>query len=283
MTNTEQQEIWKTYPEYPFIEVSNFGKIRTKDRYIPCNGGKRLIKGRILKQQLNNKGYLYVHINVNGKIFNRLVHRIVAASHLPNPDNLPEVNHKDNNPKNNDVSNLEWCTRQYNNDYKKNFGTTPAEVFGRPVIAVNLKTGKVLYFNSQSEAARQLDVSQGHIAQVIKGERQQTGGYWFTEDESEITEKKIKKIKDNMRSHQVIAINPETYEVFWFKSQSEAGRQLGIDNSDIGKVVKGKKSKASGHWFCKVDKNAVEKTRSRFGDDIASKVEKLMNKHNMRN
>lgn len=79
MTNTKQQAIWKQYPDYPFIEANQFGEIRTKDRYVSCrNGGKRLIKGCVLKQRFNNRGYMCISSSVNGKIFTLLVHRIVA-------------------------------------------------------------------------------------------------------------------------------------------------------------------------------------------------------------
>ena len=76
MANTEQQEIWKPYPEFDFIEVSNFGRVRTKDRYVILKkGGKRFIKGCVLKQQLDRYGYLVVHIRENGNSFFRKVHR----------------------------------------------------------------------------------------------------------------------------------------------------------------------------------------------------------------
>lgn len=265
-----EQEVWKTYPEFPFIEVSNFGRVRTKDRYVR-NGknSKRLVKGRILKQQLNKKGYMYVHINVNGKIVNRYVHRMVAVCFLPNPNGLPEVNHKDNDRTNNAVSNLEWCTSQYNLDYKKNFGTSPAQVQGRSVFAVDLNNGRVLRFETRSEAMRQLGVNTGDISRVLKGKLNQIRGYWFTEDESEITEEKIREIKANMKPCQVIAVNPKTSEVLWFESYREAGRQLGIDYSLIGKVVMGKQHKTHGWWFCYADEIAVDKIITKFGDKIA--------------
>ena len=253
MTNiAREQEIWKQHPDYDFIEASNLGRVRTKDRYVPCrNGGKRLFKGRVLKQQLNKRGYVYVHFRVNGKQIHLLVHRAVATSFLPNPNNLPEVNHKDNNPKNNSVSNLEWCTSQYNTDYKKNFGTTSAQVLGRPVYAVNLGTGKVLWFETQSEAARQLCVNLGSLNGVVKGKLNQVGGYWFTEDKSEITEEKIREIKAKMHFYGgVIAINIETLDVFWFGSRNEAVRQLGVNGSHVSAVVKGKLNKTGGYWFC---------------------------------
>ena len=77
----------------------------------------------------------------------------------------------------------------------------------------------------------------------------------------------------------VIAINLETSETFLFESQREAARQLGIDRGNIYMVVKGKQNKACGLWFCNADETAVEKTRAKFGNEIANKVEKLMNDH----
>lgn len=214
MSNKEQ-EIWKVYPDYDFIEVSNLGRVRTKDRVVMGKDDKKYhIKGRILKQCDNGRGYMLVKFSVNNKTINLLVHRIVATCFIPNPHNYPEVNHKDNDRTNNVVSNLEWCTRQYNEAYKKNFGTSQAEVLGRVL------------------------------------------------------------------GRSVIAVNLETLEVFWFKSQCEAERQLGIDDSSISKVSKEKQKRACGYWFCRADKNAVEKTKVKFGDKISCKVKELMNNNN---
>ena len=108
MTGKETEEaVWRPYPEFPFIEANQFGEIRTIDRWVTCKNGRKLfVKGHVLKQWKNNKGYLLVHFSVNGKDVARLVHRIIAACFLPNPDNFPEVNHKDNDRTNNVVSNL---------------------------------------------------------------------------------------------------------------------------------------------------------------------------------
>ena len=271
------KEIWKIYPEYDFIEVSSLGNVRTKDHWVSGkNGSRRLIKGHTLKQYQERNGYMRVHFRVNGKTVNLCVHRMVATCFLPNEKGLPEVNHKDNDPTNNRLDNLEWCTRKYNEAYKKNFGTSPTQVLGRPVFAVDLKTGKILRFETRAEAAQQLGVNEGHICSVVKGERQQTGGYWFTENESEITEKKIQEIKASMWPRQVIAVNPETSEVFCFKSQHEAGRKLGVGYQNINSVVKDRRDKAGGYWFCYADESAVKKAREKFGDKIACKVEELL-------
>jgi len=71
-------------------------------------------KGGKLKQHINWKGYAMTSISKNGKAFNTGTHRLVAAAFIPNPDNLPQVNHKDGNKLNNHVDNLEWCTSQQN-------------------------------------------------------------------------------------------------------------------------------------------------------------------------
>ena len=82
-----------------------------------------------------------------------------------------------------------------------------------------------------------------------------------------------------MLGRPTIAVNPETSEVFYFESQSEAAHQLGIVRQGICKVVKGQRNKAYGCWFCYADSTATEKTRAKFGDKIAEKVEELMLTH----
>jgi len=72
---------------------------------------------RLIKQQLSNVGYCRVEINVDGKAQKHGVHRLVAEAFIPNPNGHPVVNHKDENPRNNNVENLEWCTYQYNSNY----------------------------------------------------------------------------------------------------------------------------------------------------------------------
>lgn len=278
MTETKQKEVWRVYPKIQFIEASNLGRVRTKNRtVIRSNGRKLFVKGRVLKQRLSKDGYLFVQFSVNGKHFRVSVHRIIATSFLPNKNNYPEVNHIDCNPTNNAVSNLEWCTHEYNVAYKEKYGVSSAEAVGRPVFAVNLETSKVSRFETQSEAARQLGVDVGNLNNVVKGKVNQAGGYWFTEDESEITEEKTQEIKANMRFRGgVIAINLYNFKVLWFESQKEASRQLRVNAGNISSVVEGYRRQAGSHWFCNADENAVEKTREKFDDKVAHEVEKLI-------
>ena len=101
-------EIWKNIAGYEGLyEVSSFGRVRSL----------RFGKTKILKPGKNKKGYLRVSLCKNGKQKTFFVHRLVAQAFLENPQNLPQINHKDENKQNNRLENLEWCSCDYNNNY----------------------------------------------------------------------------------------------------------------------------------------------------------------------
>lgn len=108
-------EEWRGVKGFPNYEVSNLGNVRSIDHYDRMG---RFQKGRILKQCFDGRGnYLHVQLSRGDKAIPQNVHRLVAIAFLENPDSLPEVNHKDEDKANNAVSNLEWCTHIYNNNY----------------------------------------------------------------------------------------------------------------------------------------------------------------------
>ena len=120
----EMREEWRDVVGYEGkYQVSNLGNVRSVDRIVIDTGKggtirNRTIKGKLLKQQLNRQGYYTVVLYPIVKGHREtLVSRMVAKAFIPNPDNLPCVNHRDENPKNNSVDNLEWCTKEYNNQY----------------------------------------------------------------------------------------------------------------------------------------------------------------------
>lgn len=103
-----------------YYQIGNKGTVKSKDRKIICsNGDMKPIKGRILSPGDNGRGYMFVNLWKGNKQHRYYVHRLVAMHFISNPDNLKEINHKDSNTKNNDVSNLEWCNRLYNERQKK--------------------------------------------------------------------------------------------------------------------------------------------------------------------
>ena len=105
------QEEWRPIIGYNNkYEVSNKGNVR-------CLNYKNTNEVKILTPYKTNRGYLRVDLYANGKSYHHSIHRLVAEAFILNPDNLPQVNHKDENPLNNHVNNLEWCTVSYNINY----------------------------------------------------------------------------------------------------------------------------------------------------------------------
>jgi hypothetical protein len=185
------EEVWRTYPEFSFIEGSNLGNVRTIGHYVThWRGGKRFVEGSILTQHLDKNSYLFVCTSVNGRTINRKVHRIVASCFIPNPYELPQVNHKNCNRTDNRVENLEWCSASYNCQYREKHGKAVHEKNALKLltIVVNLKTYDVLRFNSRAEASRSLTVDRRSVFKVLAGEQKQASGYWFTNADSNAVE-----------------------------------------------------------------------------------------------
>lgn len=114
------KEEWRFVSGYEGkYQVSSFGRVRSVDHYVEqissygCQQ-RRLMRGRILRQNKTRNGYLIVYFSIGKKYQWHTVHRLVAETFLPNKDNLSDVNHKDGNKCNNKLENLEWCSRSYN-------------------------------------------------------------------------------------------------------------------------------------------------------------------------
>lgn len=172
-----KKEYWKPVVGYEGLYmVSNWGRARSFDQWVKGkNGSIRFCKGRILKLSTNNQGYLLVTLYKNGKVKKFLVHRLVAEAFLPNPDNLPEVNHKDENKLNNVVSNLEWCNRTYNNNY----GTRNEKVAkkcSKPVVQYTLDGKFVREWKSIQECGKN-GFHQGNISACCRGKRKTHKGF----------------------------------------------------------------------------------------------------------
>lgn len=105
-------------------QVSNTGLVRSIDRIVIHRGSPCNRKGHVLKQAYSKGRYAFVVLSSESKHKIFKVHRLVAKAFIPNPENLPEINHKYEDTRNNNVSNLEWCTRKYN----MNYGTLPKRI-----------------------------------------------------------------------------------------------------------------------------------------------------------
>ena len=131
-------------------------------------------KQLFLKPGIDKDGYLQVLLYRNGKPKMRKMHRLVAEIYVPNLDNKPVVNHKDENKQNNCVNNLQWMTIEENNHYSNTFNKA-AEARKKPIYCEELN--KV--FESAADAARELNLYRTNICAVCNGRQKTTGGYHF--------------------------------------------------------------------------------------------------------
>ena len=161
--------------------VSNLGRVKSLNYN---NTGKE----GIMKPHDNGYGYLFVVLCKDGKDKKYRINRLVAQAFLENPDNLPEVNHKDEDKTNNCVENLEWCSRLYNINYgtgnkKRAKKNTNNPKKSKPIIAIHKINGLILEFPSVREAERQTGIASSNICDCLKGRKKSAGGHiWFYAD-----------------------------------------------------------------------------------------------------
>jgi len=199
-------EEWRPIVGYEGLyEVSNLGRVRSNARR-KCRGG-------IVKPVASGSGYLAVTLSKESATSRRLVHRLVAEAFLDNIENLPVVNHKDEDKTNNCASNLEWCTVSYNNTYgtkiarmiesrnlnseeiresmqraaaKRDYSTA-IERFGRPVLQFDLDGTFVCWWPSLGSIKRKLGFSAANIrCACTRTEGYSSGvfhGYWWCFEE----------------------------------------------------------------------------------------------------
>lgn len=174
------EETWKDVKGYEGkYEISNFGRIKSY---------AQKSNGRIMDGYIDKKGYKTIHLYdkpQHGKWYK--IHRLVASAFIDNPDNLPQVNHKDEDKANNRVDNLEWCT----NDYNGHYGTRAkraaesnrcCETTSKKVYSID-EDGNVEYFDSTCEAERQTGICHANICRTLKGKTKHAGGReWYYVD-----------------------------------------------------------------------------------------------------
>lgn len=170
------EEIWKPIPGYEgFYEASAYGRIRSVERIAIGRWGHNHRKSHVLSPNDVHDGYQQVKFSIDGEKSQQLVHRLVAAAFIPNPNNLPQVNHKDGNHRNNSVENLEWCTASENSRHRSRILD---KWVGRPKKPVKcIDTGTI--YESSHHAGRALQISAGNIFAVCQGKYQTAGGLHF--------------------------------------------------------------------------------------------------------
>lgn len=229
-------EIWKEIDDR--YSISNLGRV--KSNYAN--------KERILKPYKNHYGYLMVDLRSPNNRKTISVHRLVAIAFIPNPNNLKEVNHKDEDKTNNCVDNLEWCDTKYN----CNYGTRnkrKAEKCKKRICSVD-ENGNITHYDSRLEASELTGISGTSISKALskKFSYNKTAGgmLWFYDDDN--IEKFIKdnRIKSKVNKRSVYSIN-KNRNVEHYISIAEANRQTSFSN--IHRAINNGTISGGRRWF----------------------------------
>ena len=158
-------ETWKDVMGYEGLyQVSDLGHVRSKPRH-GTNGG-------VLNPRRNKNGYLTVRLCRNRKGKNVYIHRLVAEIFIPNPLNLPQVNHKDEDKTNNATANLEWCTAKYN----CNYGSRTTKL-SKAVLQFDKSGNFLREWLSAKDAQKQMGFAQSNISRCCLGKRRFAYGF----------------------------------------------------------------------------------------------------------
>ena len=167
------QEIWKDIDGYNGrYKVSNLGRVKSFARSYKTNDGRLL-------SATSTRGYMYVCLTAkNGKKKSEPLHRLVAKAFVPNPNNYKEINHRDEDKRNNTATNLEWCTREYNMSY----GTARVRQgisMGNPVEQLIDGDIVIATYASAEIASRLLNIDSSSIHKCCVNKRVYAGGYMW--------------------------------------------------------------------------------------------------------
>lgn len=149
-----------------YYQISNYGVVKSKARTVICSNGElKPIKSKYLHPGNNGTGYLFVNLWLGNKQHRFYIHRLVALHFIPNPFKFKEINHIDGNTLNNNVSNLEWCNRLYNEQQKIRHKSGYAP---KIVEQIDVKTNNVIAtFESIKECCRILHFGFNSVKKYI--------------------------------------------------------------------------------------------------------------------
>ena len=186
-------EVWKDIKDYEGLyQINNKGEVKALEKTVWNGQGYLYFSEKIRKLNPDKDGYLNITLSNKGKVKTFKIHRLVAEAFIPNPNNLPEVNHKDGDKTNNNVDNLEWCTRKENQKHAFRIGLINQNgernhMYGKlgadnpnsiPIYQLNKKNGDIIReYDSLASAGRDLGVNTGKICLVCQGKRNSAYGY----------------------------------------------------------------------------------------------------------
>lgn len=164
-----------------YVPIKNFEDLYSVDKEGNVFGHKR---NKIVKQKLNEFGYCTIKLCKENKLYYFMVHRLVAQAFIPNPNNLPQINHKDGDKQNNNVDNLEWCTQSYNMKHAYRLGLEKPK--GIKIYQWSVDGDLINIYDSIREANRfmKLNKSSSTIKNHCKNGKPYKGFLWSFDEEN---------------------------------------------------------------------------------------------------
>ena len=263
------EEIWKDVVGYEGLyQVSNLGRVRSVDKIILRKDKKQQhFKSKIIKGNPNKFGYLLVCLRKNNTNKYFQVHRLVAIAFIPNPNNYPCVNHKDETKTNNNTENLEWCTYKYN----ANYGTSRLRAIEtrrkkykiEDIIAKGKKTKKekgiwnadkpvnqftwdgkfIKRFDSAEQVKKELGIHS--VGLCARGHHRHAGGFiWLYDDDVD----KIKeRILNEKPTREILQYDKKGKFIRKWNSPIEIHKELGIKLTALSNCLHGRASSSGGY------------------------------------
>lgn len=238
------RQMWKEIPN-------------TEGLYLISDKGRvfSVRSNRLLKRQYQSNGYERTELNINGVSKKYFVHRLVAEAFLPNPNNYPIVNHKDENPKNNCVDNLEWCTAKYNSNYgtckeRRVANTDYKRGADNPkslkVYQFDLQGNFIAEYGSCREAAKATGLLANKISETRSGKRKQHGGFYW----SDSREKFVYEARPNaqFRKGAILMIDSKGNVIKRYETPRELEKD-GFRQISVNRVCRGERNTYKGYLF----------------------------------
>lgn len=270
-------EVWKPVKGFEGLyEISNKGNVRSVDRHVMLGNQYCLLKGKPIKPFPNSTGYLRVGLSKNSKDKKYLVHRLVAEAFIPNPNNLPCIDHINTIRDDNKVENLRWCDTAGNlanpisrerriegirrsitpERYERANVTRAANIAKRPydyIMGVG-RNGEPLYFRTIKEASEYLNVPIGSLGNIMSGNSPVRDDFkiWFKGKEHLLREKKPHKVF----YPPVIQLDENKKPIRSFKTCRAAAEELGFHIGENIRIAARKNGKAKAYgYYWKFEKN----------------------------
>lgn len=258
----EDTEEWKKHPEYENYLISNQGRVKRLS-YVNTNNNRRM-KEKILAGSLHSDGYIYISILLGNSKYRQISkHRLVAQTFLDNPNNFPEINHKDGNKLNNSVENLEWVTSSDNQIHAVQNNLQPKNIYTYKGKLTKEQRDEIIFRYSTTDIskrklAKEYNVSHTTICSIINNKYNYGEGYknefetflnqlnelnelreeWLITKDKEVWKTLIEKLPRNWLQMRTVTMNYENlYTMIRQRRNHKLNEWSGKDNPELTNFI----------------------------------------------